>query len=124
MSSDSNTLTLTTQAGGEATSAYNNAAVSYQNFTAKFTYTETSGGPADGFTFNLQNSSQTVNALGGSGGGLGYSGITPSFAVEFNIYQVSSTADTTNGNANRSTPFPTPVQSTSQRRSNQRDAGL
>jgi hypothetical protein len=36
-------------------------------------------------------------ALGGGGGGLGYSGITPSFALQFNIYGTAGIAVNTNG---------------------------
>ena len=44
-------------------------------------------GPADGITFTLQN----TPSLGGTGGSLGYGNNLPnSFAVEFNVYQVSS----------------------------------
>ena len=41
---------------------------------------------ADGFVFALQPISNTV---GGTGGGLGFAGITPSFGVEFDTYQNS-----------------------------------
>lgn len=52
--------------------------------------------PTDGFAFVLQNSNNTdssqgasgrgVTALGAAGGGLGYSGINNSLAVEFDVY--------------------------------------
>ncbi len=40
--------------------------------------------PADGITFTIQ--SQGLTALGGAGGGLGYAGVTPSVAVEFDSF--------------------------------------
>ena len=55
-------------------------------FQASFTYQDLGGGGADGIAFVLHNDSRGATALGGSGGGLGYNGITNSVAVEFNIY--------------------------------------
>ncbi|MGA2498791.1 MAG: autotransporter-associated beta strand repeat-containing protein, partial [Tepidisphaeraceae bacterium] len=78
-------LNLTTGATGQATSAFLNTKVPVNSaFTATFTYTDVGGGGADGAAFVLQNSGLT--ALGGGGGALGYGGITPSAAVELNIY--------------------------------------
>jgi hypothetical protein len=42
------------------------------------------GGASDGITFVLQ--AQSANALGANGGSLGYTGITPSVAVEFDTW--------------------------------------
>jgi hypothetical protein len=69
-----NVLTLTTNANSEASSAWFNTAQSLSNFTAQFTYNFVNGSapPADGFTFALQNDSLT--AIGGGGGALGYVG--------------------------------------------------
>ncbi len=50
-------------------------------------YLGNSDAGADGIAFVLQN--QSLNA-GSSGGGLGYAGITPSFAVEFDTYNNGS----------------------------------
>jgi hypothetical protein len=47
-------------------------------------------GAADGLTFAIQNSTNGVNALGGLGGGLGYTGLTPSVAVYFDLYNGGS----------------------------------
>jgi hypothetical protein len=47
-------------------------------------------GAADGLTFAIQNSTNGVNALGGLGGGLGYTGTTPSVAVYFDLYNGGS----------------------------------
>ncbi len=72
-------------------------------FNASFVYQENAaaGNPADGVAFVLQNSSSGAGALGGLGVGLGYSGITPSAAVEINIYAPNTigTAYATNGAA-------------------------
>lgn len=120
VSSDNNTLTLTTAAADQASSAFFDSPVGYQNFTASFTYTKTpnSNGttkPANGISFTLQDDPRGANALGGGGGDMGYGTdtshsaepISPSFAAEFNIMNVSSigvstdgapTLSTTNGN--------------------------
>lgn len=77
-------LTLTEPSGGGANSAFYDVGQYVGGFVASFVY-QTSGG-ADGTTFCLQNSSAGTSALGNSGGGLGYAGITPSVAFEMNIY--------------------------------------
>jgi autotransporter-associated beta strand protein len=81
-----NVLTLTNGGTGESRTAWDNTKVSpTTGFTANFTYTEPSGsGGADGVTFCLQNSGLT--ATGGGGGSFAYVGISPSLAIEMNIY--------------------------------------
>ncbi|PWU14941.1 MAG: hypothetical protein C5B50_16195 [Verrucomicrobia bacterium] len=80
----------TTAAGSEATSAFYNSQVYIGAFEATWTYQEgaaQSGGQgADGTAFVIQNDNRGTAALGGGGGQLGYNGITPSVALEFNIY--------------------------------------
>jgi len=56
-------------------------------FVTRFQYQMTwSGNPGDGFAFVIQNASQGTAAIGSSGGGLGYSGIANSLAIEFDTY--------------------------------------
>jgi hypothetical protein len=68
-------------------------------FKASFVYQDVGGGGADGVAFVLQNDPRGTTALGGSGGSLGYSGITPSVALQINIYgDTPGVAFNTNGN--------------------------
>src|SRR5439155_3914975 len=55
-------------------------------FQASFVYQDVGGGGADGTAFVLQNDSRGYTAIGGGGGGLAYSGITNSVALEINIF--------------------------------------
>src|SRR5262249_22246071 len=77
------------------------------NFTASFIYQAGGTRAADGFGFVLQQ--QTPTAVGGGGGAKAYSGITPSWALLFNIFvsgsNVVGTTVTTNGNSPADTAF-------------------
>ena len=85
-----NVLTLTDGVTGEARSSFLDAPEYIQSFTASFTYQESGVNPDDGIAFVIQNSSAGASALGGSGEGLGYSGISPSAALELDIYNNNS----------------------------------
>lgn len=95
--------TYTSFIGDEATSAFFNNKQDITHFSASFVYhyngtNPLSIGPADGFTFVLQNAFLGTTSLGNSGSDLGYGGpqagsqgsrqgaITPSVALEFNIF--------------------------------------
>lgn len=80
-----NVLRLTDGGGGEGSSAFFNVAQYVGGtWTASFTY-NSNGGGADGTAFILQNMTNAT-ALGGSGGSLGYNGISNSVAFEINLY--------------------------------------
>ncbi len=81
-----NVLGLTDGVLSEARSAWFGWPQNITNFSASFIYTDVGGNGADGFTFVLQNSAAGTAALGAGGGGLGYSGIQNSVALQFNIY--------------------------------------
>lgn len=93
---NSNLLTLTDGAGGEASSFFYNYPQYIGAFKASYTYQDvggTVGGGADGVSFCIQNDPRGPTALGGGGGSLGVGTadpITPSAELEFNLYTGNS----------------------------------
>ena len=90
ISSEGSTLTLTNDKIGEYGSWFSNNTYSIDNFTGSFDYQAI--GQADGIAFILQDDPRGNSALGtnftvNGGSGLGYDGISPSAAVEFNVWQ-------------------------------------
>ncbi|HEV2320599.1 MAG TPA: hypothetical protein VGV18_12660, partial [Verrucomicrobiae bacterium] len=83
---DGNAVTLTDGSGGEAQSIFYNVPEYIGAFEA--TFTDPAGGnrAADGVCFCVQNDLRGPVALGGGGGGLGVSGITPSVELEMNLF--------------------------------------
>jgi Bacterial lectin len=84
-------LRLTSTAQSQAGAAFFSTAFpSDAVFDIEFDYATWGGNGADGLTFFLMDGSATPAAPGGSGGGLGYSGIAGAyFAVGFDEYDVS-----------------------------------
>jgi Legume lectin domain/Chitobiase/beta-hexosaminidase C-terminal domain len=101
---DDSRLQLTSGASNQAGSAFCTTQVDVRGFVTDFTF-QLSDASADGITFTLQNSSAGANALGLSGGGLGYAsdtvggagGITPSVAIKFDLYNNSGEGDDSTG---------------------------
>lgn len=79
-------FTLTDGGIGQSRSAWYLFKQDINAFQASFDYLDVGGGGADGVAFVLQNAPAGIAALGGGGGGLGYTGISPSFALMVNIY--------------------------------------
>jgi hypothetical protein len=80
-------LTITDGGSSQARSAFLSAPMPIDGFEAAFTYRDVSAGGADGLAFVVQNYKDGASSLGAGGSGLGYSGITESVALEFNIYE-------------------------------------
>jgi hypothetical protein len=99
---NSNVLTLTDGVNGEQRSAFFGTKQSVAgNFAIGFTYTATGSGTlADGTAVIFQNDPRGLTALGGGGGGLAYSGITPSAAYEINVYPPNTVGSGVNVNGN------------------------
>ena len=87
---DGSQLQLTTDAKTQAGSAFAKTPQNVQAFTTDFTF-QVLNPAADGFTFTIQN--QGPNAVGGSGGALGFGdspdtpGIKKSVAIKFDLFQ-------------------------------------
>jgi hypothetical protein len=83
-----NAVTLTDNAGNTIGACFMSNKIDVTSFTAAFIYQLAvgAGNGADGLTFCIQNDSRGVTAIGGGGGSIGYSGITPSVALAMNIY--------------------------------------
>jgi hypothetical protein len=99
-------LRLTSRTSNQAGSAWFKTRQNIQTFTNDFTFTLSSGSSiADGFTFVIQNAG--TNALGPSGGGLGYgpgtaggsasNSIKSSVAVKFDLYSNSGEGTNSTG---------------------------
>jgi hypothetical protein len=90
VSFNNNVLTVTDGGGSESSAFWFATPLNITAFSATWTYqaTPTTSGAtlADGMAFAIQNDTRGTSALGGAGGALGYSGITPSAALEFNLY--------------------------------------
>ena len=82
-------LTLTDSGNNQARSFFYNTPQGIGGFGASFTYQAGGNLGADGMAFILQNDPRGATALGATGGSLGVSGITPSLALEFNLYSGS-----------------------------------
>ena len=80
-------LRLVPSVGSQSGTSYSNDKVSISEFSTQFQIEfSDSNGFADGLTFVIQNDPDGVNAIGGGGGGLAYSNLTPSVAVSFDIW--------------------------------------
>lgn len=88
--SGTNAIVLTDNNGNEDRSFFFNYRQYVAAFQANFTYYVEGNRAADGISFCLQNDTRGASALGGGGGSLGVSGVTPSWELEFNIYTGNS----------------------------------
>jgi legume-like lectin family protein len=83
-------LEMTTPVGGEQASAYSTTPVDVtQSFSTSFELSMSNSNsmyPADGIAFLLQSDSISAVSNATLGGAIGYQGISPSLAVEFDIY--------------------------------------
>lgn len=96
-----NVLRLTPALRGQAGSAFSTSTISLNNnasFSTAFDFqindSAGSGGGADGLVFVIQTLSNTA---GGSGGGIGYAGLSNSIGIEFDTF-ANGSGDSNNGN--------------------------
>jgi hypothetical protein len=83
-------LTLTNNSLFDHNSAFFNTPQPVGQFIAAFTYQAGGSLTADGVAFVLQNAPAGASAVGARGGSLGYASISPSAAVEFNLWDGGS----------------------------------
>ena len=105
------TLELTDGGSGEGRSAWFSTEVPVNSFITDFYFQQLSA-TADGMTFAIQSYAPT--AVGGDGGGLGYSGIPDSLAIKFDLFSnAGEGSDSTGLYTNGATPTVPAVDMTS-----------
>lgn len=97
---DGSVMRLTPASGGQAGSIFSSALVDATNFSTNFSFRFTNSGGtlfdgntvtgADGMVFVVQ---PVASSLGGSGQGIGFTGITPAVGVEFDTWHNSANND-------------------------------
>ena len=91
-------LALTDNVNLERRSAFDTTRQDITRFEVHFQYQATpyagAAGFGDGATFTIENDPTGAKAVGNSGSGLGYEGITSSVAVELNVFSVFNGAGT------------------------------
>jgi hypothetical protein len=91
-----NTLALTNGGTNEVSSVFDTTAQNVASFTTQFDFQLTGTWPlGDGFTFVIQGAG--TSAIGGGGGGLGYSGIANSVAIKFDLFDNSGEGNNSTG---------------------------
>jgi hypothetical protein len=104
-------LRLTDGRNGEQTSVWYNTVIGTGAFTTTFTLKDVpNGGAADSVSFVIQNDPRGTAALGGGGGAGGYSGITNSIAIKFDLYTHGSHNSSTGLFTNGQSPDGFPAQ--------------
>lgn len=88
-------LQLTPAANSQAGSAFYRERLTAQDWQVRFTYEIIQNSRYDGIAFVVTNSTSGLNSLT-PGGGIGYLGISPRVAVEFDIFQNSEFGDPNN----------------------------
>jgi len=81
-----NILSVTQGGTSQTSSFFYNYPQYVGAFQASWTYQDVGTNGADGAAFCIQNDPRGTSAIGGGGGSLGVSGITPSVELELNIY--------------------------------------
>jgi len=104
-------MRLTDGRNGEQTSVWYATPIGTGAFTTTFTLKDVPGnGAADSVSFVIQNDARGTAALGGGGGAGGYSGITNSIAIKFDLYTHGSHNSSTGLFTNGQSPDGFPAQ--------------
>jgi hypothetical protein len=90
-------LQFTDNRGGEASSVFFNTQVGVGPFSTTFTLQDTPANGADDLCFVIQADARGNTALGASGGGAGYAGITNSIAIKFDLWNHGNNAPYSTG---------------------------
>ena len=101
------TIALTDNTTNVTRTAFQNTKVPVGPFTISYQYQAGGNKTADGVVCVLHNDSRGASVLGGTGGAMGYTSITPSVGVAFNLFASNTTGGKYVTNGALAAPFVT-----------------